>query len=226
MATIRATESCSVVTMMSVRIENGKPTARWGRKARGLVNETARLPKPGPAQWTAVATSHEQAAGGGGFTGATATSHRARPGGARHPGSADRSESIRVADGGRCGGQYHHGGSEVHRPRPDHPARAAPGSHRPPSARTLVVWTQAQSPLATADHRAGHHGTDRLAACPLSPHARFSRRSSCSAPPRPRPSLTRWGRPVPLRLRWRALTPPVALPKRARQLPCDSRYDP
>jgi hypothetical protein len=35
---------------MVIRIENGKPTARWGRKARGLDHETARLPKPGPAQ--------------------------------------------------------------------------------------------------------------------------------------------------------------------------------
>jgi len=59
--------------MMFVRIENGKPTVRWGRKARGLSNETAQLPKPGPAHETAVATSQEQAAGGGGFTGATAT---------------------------------------------------------------------------------------------------------------------------------------------------------
>jgi hypothetical protein len=35
---------------MVVRIENGKPTVRWGRKARGLNHETARLPKPGPAR--------------------------------------------------------------------------------------------------------------------------------------------------------------------------------
>ena len=36
------------MTIIRVRIENGKPTVRWGRKARGLNIETARLPKPEP----------------------------------------------------------------------------------------------------------------------------------------------------------------------------------
>src|SRR5436190_10329330 len=51
--------------MMVVRIENGKPTVRWARKARGL-HETARLPKPEPARRPRPRTSQEQAFDGSG----------------------------------------------------------------------------------------------------------------------------------------------------------------
>jgi len=107
------------VTMMLVRIENGKPTARWGRKARGL--STRRL---GYRNRDPLMDGGRNLARAGGrrrrvhwSDGDTALALALS--GPRHPGGADRSESIRVADGERCGGQCRHGGSEVHRPRPD-----------------------------------------------------------------------------------------------------------
>src|SRR6476661_5408766 len=67
--TLRATRHAYRLPMMRIRIENGKPAARRGRKARGLMRETARLPNPEPAAHQR-SHAHRHADAGAVFTGA------------------------------------------------------------------------------------------------------------------------------------------------------------